>query len=81
MAILEMLAARRVVKFIQEIGLHQSHFKDDSKLGVKALQIRDFSFSSFGYLVKNTLFFVGSLRSFPFSHIARQDNAAAHFLA
>ena len=81
MAILEMLAARRVVKFIQEIGLHQSHFKDDSKLGVKALQIRDFSFSSFGYLVKNTLLFVSFLRSFSFSHIARQDNAAAHFLA
>ena len=68
MAILEMLAARRAVRFIQEIGLHQSYFKDDSKLGVKALQIRYFSFSSFGHLVKNTLFFVSSFRSFSLSY-------------
>ena len=43
-AILELLAARRAARFVQEIGLHQSHFKGDSKAGVKALQIRDSSF-------------------------------------
>ena len=54
MAILEMLAVWRATRFVQEIGIHQSHFEGDLELGVKALQIRDFSFFSFGHLVKDT---------------------------
>ena len=37
MAILELLAARRAAKFVQEIGLRQSHFEGDSEASVKAL--------------------------------------------
>ena len=37
MAILKLLAARRVARFVQEIGLRQSHFEGDLKSGVKAL--------------------------------------------
>ena len=65
-AILELLAARRAAKFVQEISLCQSHFEGYSNAGVKALKIRDSSFSSFGHFVKDTLFFVSSLRSFLF---------------
>ena len=79
MAILKLLAARRAARFVQEIGLHQSHFEGDSKAGVKALQIRDSSFSSFGHYVNDILFFVSSLRSF-LSHTVRQGNVV-HSLA
>ena len=36
--ILEMLAMRRAVKFVQEIGLHDSLFEGDSLVGIKPLQ-------------------------------------------
>ena len=36
--ILEVLAVRRAVKFVQEIGLHDSLFEGDSLVGIKALQ-------------------------------------------
>ena len=36
--ILEMLAMRRAIKFVQEIGLHDSLFEGDSLVGIKALQ-------------------------------------------
>ena len=81
MAILELLATRKVARFIQEIGLCQSHFEGDLELGVKALQIRDFSFSSFGHLIKDTLFFVSSFQSFSFSRTVRHSNSVAHSLA
>ena len=81
MVILELLAARRAATFVQEIGFCQSHFEGDSESGVKTLKIIDFSFSSFGHLVNDTLFFVRSLRNFSFSHIVRQGNVVAHSLA
>ena len=71
MVILELLAARRATTFVQEIAFCQSHFESDSESSVKTLKIIDLSFSSFGHLVIETLFFVSSLRSFSFSHTVR----------
>ena len=36
--VLEMLAMRRAVKFVQEIGSHDSVFEGDSLVGIKPLQ-------------------------------------------
>ena len=68
---LEILAARRAVIFASEIGLQQSHFESDSKTGIKALPMGDMFSSSFGYLARNTLTHVSSLRSFSLSRSIR----------
>ena len=68
--VLELVAARRAVNFVHEIG-QQSHFEGDSEIGIKALCKGDMLQSSFGHLVRDTLLFVSSLRSFSFSHIVR----------
>ena len=58
---LEMMATRRVAKLVQEVGLRQSHFEGDSKVGIKVLQDGNMLFSSFGLLVRDTLSFVSPL--------------------
>ena len=69
--VLEMIAVRRAVSFVHEIGLHQSHFEGDSEIGIKALCKGDILSSSFGHLVWDTLIFASSLKSFSFSHILK----------
>ena len=78
---LEMVVDRHAVVFATEIGLQQCHFEGDSQTDIKALKSGDMFSSSFGHLVKDTLFYVHSMRSFSFSHIVRQGNAVAHALA
>ena len=77
---LEMMAMRRAVIFAQEIGLQQCHFESDSKTIIKVLKTGDILSYSFGHLVRDTLVFVKSFRSFSFSHIVRQGNAVARAL-
>ena len=79
--VLEMMAARRAVNFVHEIGLHQIHFEGDLEIGIKALCNGDMLLSSLGHLAQDTIFLVSSLRSFSFSHVVRQGNAIAHALA
>ena len=59
-----MLAARRVVIFVQEIGLQKCHFEGDSEPIIKALKIGDMSSSPFG--VRDTLAIVNSFFGFFF---------------
>ena len=47
----------------------------------RALRVADWGHSFIGQIVKDTLSIVGSLRTFSFSHIRRQDNCVAHALA
>ena len=61
----------------QEVGLQQSHFEDDSEIGIKVLQKGNMLFSSFGHLVRDTISFVSPLHSFSFSHNVRYGNAVA----
>lgn len=75
-----MMAARRVAKLVQEVGLRQSHFEGNSEVGIKVLQDGNMLFSSFGLLVRDTLSFVSPLWGFSFSHTVRQSNAVAHAL-
>ena len=71
---------RRAVKFVQEIGLHDTVFEGDSLVGIKALQRGNMLSFSFGHLISNSSFVVSSLRSFSFSHTLRQGNVVVHAL-
>ena len=78
---LEILAVRRAVIFASEIGLQQSHFEGDSETKIKALPMGDMFSSSFGYLVRDTLIHISSIRNFSFSHTIRQWNVVTHVLS
>ena len=75
-----MMAARRVAKLVQEVGLRQSHFEGNSEVGIKVLQDGNMLFSSFVLLVRDTLSFVSPLWGFSFSHTYRQSNAVVYAL-
>lgn len=72
--VLEMLAARHAVLFVHEVGLHDSIMEGDSEIVINSLTKGYMIQSSFGHLVKDTSFYVHSLRSFCFSHTFRQGN-------
>ena len=79
--VLEALAARRVARFVVELGLTVSKFEGDSEVVWRALRIEDGAHSSIGEIIKDTLSIVGSLRTCSFSHTRRQSNYATHALA
>ena len=53
----------------------------DLETCIKALQKGDLFFSSYGHLVRDTLFHINSFQSFSFSHTVRHGNVVAHALA
>ncbi|KAL0005237.1 hypothetical protein SO802_012798 [Lithocarpus litseifolius] len=77
----ELLAARRAVILVQELGFKNSIFEGDSETVINSLRNGDRLKSFIGHLVQDTLSDVNSLRSWSFFHIGRQDNAVAHVLA
>ena len=78
---LEMLATKRAVLFARECGIQQSSFEGDSKFVINSLRHGELLHSSVGYLLKDTMSYASSLRSFSFSHVSRQGNSVAHVLA
>ena len=79
--VVEILAARRVVRFIVELGMSQSIFEGDSEIVYKTLKSVDVGHSSIGQYVKDIMSISGSFRTFSFSHTRRQSNCVAHALA
>ncbi|XP_050258923.1 uncharacterized protein LOC126703913 [Quercus robur] len=79
--LVEILAARRVVRFIVELGMSQSIFEGDSEIVYKALKSVDVGHSSIGQYVKDIMSISSSLQTFSFSHTRRQGNCVAHALA
>ena len=77
---LEMLAARRAIIFAKELDLQQGQFEGDSEICIKALQMGKLFSSSYGHLVRDTLFHVNSFQSFSFAHTIGQGNTMAHAL-
>ncbi|XP_030968482.1 uncharacterized protein LOC115988978 [Quercus lobata] len=79
--VLEALAARRAMIFMEELGLRQAIFEGDSELVVKAL-VGDVSVrSSIGHIVKDCKSLMGLFQTCTFSHVRRQSNGVAHALA
>ncbi|XP_050248727.1 uncharacterized protein LOC126695980 [Quercus robur] len=78
---LEILAARRATIFVNEVGLHESILEGDSETIIKSFQKGDMFQSAYGHLLKDTMFYVNSLRRYGFSHNYRNGNSVADALA
>ena len=59
--LVEVLATRRAVQFIMELGITQIIFEGDSEIVYKALKAGDLGQSSIGQFVKDIMSIVGSL--------------------
>ena len=76
----EALAARRVARFVQVVGIIESILEGDSLSMISALKNGDRMNSAIGHLIKDTLSYVISNRSLSFSHVHRRGNVIAHAL-
>ena len=79
--VLKAMAARRVMIFMEELGLRQAIFEGDSELVVKALIGDCPNRSCIGHIVKDCKSLMGFFQTYPFSHVGRQSNGVAHALA
>ena len=79
--ILELLAARRAVKFTAELGYAQLVCEGDSESVVNSLRGSDMENSWGGHIIKEILSQLNSFLSISFAHVGRQGNAVAHALA
>nr|POF06673.1 hypothetical protein CFP56_29261 [Quercus suber] len=79
--ILEAIAARRAMIFMEELGLRRAIFEGDSETVVKALSGDCPDRSSIGHIVKDCKSLMGCFQSCSFSHVRRQSNGVAHALA
>ena len=78
--VLEVLAARRAVQFVLELGFEHSMFEGDVATVIKALTDGNCSVPSFGHIVKDIESISGLLQTKSFSHDWRQGNTVAHAL-
>ena len=78
--ILELLAAKRAMRFSLETGFNKSIIEGDSKSVIRSLRHGGYENSLGGHLIKDILFTVNSFQSISFSHVVRQINAVAHAL-
>ena len=80
MEILEAMAARRAMIFMEELGLRKAIFEGDSKIVVKALSGDCPDWSSIGHIVKDYKSLMGCFQTCSFSHVRWQSNGVAHAL-
>ena len=79
--ILELLAARRAVKYTTELGYAQLVCEGDSESVVNSLRGSGMESSWGGHIIKEILSQSNSFLSISFAHVGRQGNAVAHALA
>jgi len=79
--ILEAMAARRAMIFMEELGLRRAIFEGDSETVVKALSGDCPDRSSIRNIVKDCKSLMGCFQTCSFSHVRRQSNGVAHALA
>ena len=79
--ILEALAARRAMVFMEELGLRRANFEGDSETVVKALSKGCPDRSCIGHIIKDCMSLMGCFQTCSFSHVRRQSNGVAHALA
>lgn len=72
---------RRATKFIVELGSRHSVFEGNSELMCKALSAADFSLSTIGHTVKDSMSIASLLQTHSFFHTRKQGNFVAHALA
>ncbi|XP_050248495.1 uncharacterized protein LOC126695706 [Quercus robur] len=79
--VLEAMAARRAMIFMEELGLRNAIFEGDSEIVVKALVGLCPYQSSIGHIIKDCKALRGVFQTCSFSHVRRQGNGVAHALA
>ena len=79
--VLEAMATRRAMIFMEELGLRHAIFEGDSELVVKALVGLCPNRSSIGHIIKDCKSLKGLFQTCSFSHVRRQGNGVAHALA
>ena len=77
-AVLETLAARRAVQFVQELDMKDSIFEGDSEVSISTIKSRSFQHPSCAHLIQDIMALAQSLQNYSFSHVHRQGNALAH---
>ena len=81
MEILEVMAARRAMIFMEELGLRRAIFEGDSETVVKALLGDCPDRLCIGHIVKDCKSLMGCFQTCSFSHVRRQSNGVTHALA
>ena len=81
MEILEAMAARRAMIFMEELGLCRATFEGDSETVVKALAGDCPDQSCIGHIIKDCKSLMGCFQTCSFSHVRQQSNRVAHALA
>ena len=79
--VLEAMAARRAMLFMEELGLSHAVFEGDSELVVNALVGHCPDRASIGHIIKDCKSLRGLFQTYSFSHVRRQGNGVAHALA
>ena len=79
--VLEVLAARRVAIFANELGFKNVCFEGDAKGVVRSIKEEDSSNAFMGHLVKDFKSLAGLFQTYSISHVRRQGNSVAHALA
>ena len=79
--VLEALAARRALIFMEELRLRHAIFEGDAEIVVKALLGDCLVQSSIGHIVKDCKSLMGLFQTCTFSHVRQQSNGVAHALA
>ena len=79
--VLEVMATRRAMIFMEELGFRHAVFEGDFELVVKALVGLCLDRSSIGHIIKDCKSLRGVFQTCSFSHVRRQGNGVAHALA
>ena len=79
--ILEAMAPRRAMIFMEELGMRRVIFEGDLETVIKALTGGCLDRSSIGHIVKDCKSLMGCFQTYSFSHVRRQSNGVAHALA
>ena len=77
----EVIAAKKALKFALELGLSVIVFEGDSKNTIDALLSEEVSLANIGHLIEEAKLYGDQLDEVEFSHVKRQGNKAAHNIA
>ena len=77
----EVIAAKKALKFALELGLSVIVFEGDSKNAIDALLSEEVSVANIGHLIEEAKLYGDQLDEVEFSHVKRQGNKAAHNIA
>ena len=79
--IVEVLAACQALWFAKELGFQKLFIEGDSETIINAINGENMARSEFGHILQDIKSLISSFCSVSFSHVKRQGNCLAHYLA